>query len=44
VDRLVEVLGPVDCTEDIVFLYFDGVSVSKSVALVFLATISIECP
>ena len=37
---------PVDCTEEEenTFLCFDGVSVPKSVALVFLATISVECP
>ena len=42
VPGLVEVLGLVDCTEEIVFLHLDGVSIPKLVVLIFLAAISWE--
>ena len=41
--RVVGVLGPVDCTKETVLVHFDGISVPKSVAIIFLATISVEC-
>lgn len=34
--------GPADCTEEIIFLHFDGFSVLRSVAFVIFATISVE--